>query len=347
MDKKEILEIILVEDDEDHAHFIRRVLNKKRYNITLIKDGKQALDFLLGSEVNHDVVLLDYRLPTVDGLEILRKTKENGKDFAFIFLTVDTSVDTVVEAMKTGALDFLPKTEKFYNGLPEMIEKVFRIHIDRIEKKIAEEKIAASLKEKEILLKELHHRVKNNLQIISGLLYMQSKKVKGKKNIELFQQSQERIKAMAIVHESFYNNENLCEINFVHFVKNQISHLIIACGLEDDAIKFNIVLEDIYINIDVAIPLALILNELIMNSIKHAFPGNRKGEIGIELKKHQNTVHLSLKDNGIGLPDDFDKKETNLSGLELVRNLTEQLDGKLTINGYENSGTEIQIQFDN
>ena len=144
MEKDKPLEVLLVEDNEDHAHFIEKSLNKERFNITTLTDGKQAFDYLINSDEKPDVTLLDYHLPLMDGLEVLKKTKESGKDFAFIFLTVDTSIDVAVEAMKAGALDFLPKTRRFYTGLPPMIEKVYRIHKDKLEKKIIAEELRES-----------------------------------------------------------------------------------------------------------------------------------------------------------------------------------------------------------
>jgi signal transduction histidine kinase len=139
MDNNKPLQILLVEDDEDHAHFIKKSLDKKKFSITTLTDGGQAFDYLKNSTRKPDIVLLDYHLPLMDGLEVIKKTKENGGDYAFIFLTADTSIDVAVEAMKAGALDFMPKTGRFYTGLPSMIEKVYRIHKDKLEKEVIEE----------------------------------------------------------------------------------------------------------------------------------------------------------------------------------------------------------------
>jgi len=136
-----MLEILLIEDNDDHAHFIEAALDKEHYHIMRLTDGEQALEYLLNSDEPPDVVLLDYYLPLMDGLEVLKQTKERGKDFACIFLTVDNTVEVAVEAMRAGALDFLPKTGKFYEGLPAMIEKVHGIQEDKVERKRAEEEL--------------------------------------------------------------------------------------------------------------------------------------------------------------------------------------------------------------
>ena len=143
-DKIKRLEILLIEDDEDDAELIEKSLAPGRYRITNVWNGKKAVDYLVNRDNDIDVVLLDKGLPYKTGLEVLKETRESGKEYAFIFLTVDSTVETAVEAMKLGALDFLPKGSGF-EGLPEMIEKVYKIHSDRLERR----KIENYLKESE------------------------------------------------------------------------------------------------------------------------------------------------------------------------------------------------------
>ncbi|MCD4722491.1 MAG: response regulator, partial [Desulfobacula sp.] len=148
----EILEILLIEDNEDDAELIEKSLDPERYHITNVWNGKKALDFLIKQENHIDVVLLDKSLPYKNGLEILKETREKGKEYAFIFLTIDNTIETAIEAMKLGALDFLPKKSGF-KGLPEMIEKVFEIHQSKLERGKKEEKAKDHIKNLELLSK--------------------------------------------------------------------------------------------------------------------------------------------------------------------------------------------------
>ncbi len=144
MDTTKKIKILLIEDDVDHVFFIKKVLNSERYIITIIDDGKKGLEYLIDATNTPDVILLDYHLPSMDGLDILKETHQRDSNFAFIFLTVNTDVNVAVEAMKMGALDFLPKTRMFYKNLPAMIEKVYEINRNRIEHRIMEKALKQS-----------------------------------------------------------------------------------------------------------------------------------------------------------------------------------------------------------
>jgi PAS domain S-box-containing protein len=199
------------------------------------------------------------------------------------------------------------------------------------EHNIDEERIKASLKEKEVLLKEIHHRVKNNMQIISSMLGLQSAYVQDKKYNEMLQDSQNRIKSMALIHEKLYQSDNMAKVNFTDYINSLISNLYSSYNINKEKVKLNVNLENVSFNIDTAIPLGLIINELISNSFKHAFPNDREGEIDIDINKIDDTHYrLKISDNGIGF-----KQKTTYSktlGLNLVNALTEQIEGKLSIN---------------
>jgi PAS domain S-box-containing protein len=210
------------------------------------------------------------------------------------------------------------------------------------EHNIDEERIKASLKEKEVLLKEIHHRVKNNMQIISSMLGLQSAYVQDKKYNEMLQDSQNRIKSMALIHEKLYQSDNMAQVNFSEYVNSLITNLYSSYSINKENVKLNCNLEKVTFNIDTAIPLGLIINELVSNSFKHAFPDNRKGEIVVDISRIDDTHYrLIISDNGIG----FAQKSTytNTLGLNLVRALTEQIDGKLDIK--TNDGSIFIITF--
>lgn len=209
--------------------------------------------------------------------------------------------------------------------------------------KDVEAQMKASLKEKNVLLKEIHHRVKNNLQIISSLLNLQSMYIEDKEAFKVFKESQNRVKSMAMIHEKLYQSGNFAEINVAEYLNNLIDNIYISYGVNPDIIKPKINAENVFLDINKSIPCFLIVNEVITNSIKHAFPEGRSGEIQIDFKKNNEKHILTIKDNGIGLPENLNIKETNTLGMQLIFGLISQLDGKIEVNS--NNGTEFKITF--
>jgi len=213
-------------------------------------------------------------------------------------------------------------------------------------RKQAEKQIKASLKEKEVLLKEIHHRVKNNLQTIVSLLNLQSRYIEDKQALDVFKSSQERVRAMALIHEKLYESSDLSKIDFREYIQSLITSLLDSHYLNPGQIKLNMHVEDIELDIGRAIPLGLIISELVSNSLRHAFPYNKKGELQINLKASEIEEYdytLIVGDNGIGLPEDLDIKNSNTLGMVLINALTKQLRGALDINRKE--GTTFTINF--
>lgn len=206
----------------------------------------------------------------------------------------------------------------------------------------SEEFIKESLKEKDMMLKEIHHRVKNNLQVISSLLSLQSHHVKHKDDMELFIESQNRVKSMAIIHEKIYQSENLSKINFKEYLQT-IAQQLLASYLMNDQVKLNLNCEDINLGLETAIPCGLLTNELITNSMKHAFPQGRKGQLNIQFESRNDEYLLTISDDGVGLPTDFDLSCTDSLGLKIVQSLVRQLDGDLEINN--SIGAEFKLHF--
>jgi two-component sensor histidine kinase len=212
------------------------------------------------------------------------------------------------------------------------------------ERKRAEEQIEASLKEKEVLLKEIHHRVKNNLQIISSLLSLQSMHVKDKGAVEMLRDSQSRVRSMALIHERLYKSEGLVKINLAEYIRDLSGYLLRSYETKPDAIRLKLSADDVLMSIDTAIPCGLILNELISNSLKHAFPGKRGGEIRIGFHSDdEDRFVLTVGDNGIGFPEDLDLRSTKSLGLQLVNALTDQLEGSIELD--RRGGTEFKVTF--
>lgn len=199
-----------------------------------------------------------------------------------------------------------------------------------------------SLNEKELLLKEIHHRVKNNMQIISSLLNLQAGYIKDKEAADVLKESQARIVSMAMIHENLYRSDNLTGINFEDYIKHHIRNLFHTYNITQENIEFNVTAPGVFLDIDTAIPCGLIINELVTNSIKHAFPDG-VGKITVRIEQEQNEYHLEVSDNGVGLPPDLDITQTQTLGLLLVNSLVGQLDGELEVVWGE--GTSFHITF--
>ncbi|MCK9150468.1 PAS domain S-box protein [Methanobacterium alcaliphilum] len=213
---------------------------------------------------------------------------------------------------------------------------------DITERKLAERELKRSLEEKKSLLKEIHHRVKNNMQIISSLLNLQSNYVKEEESKDILKDSQNRVKSMAMIHEKLYMSSDLSHISFKEYVERLISDLFFTYSLQKSQIKTVLNIEDIEMNMETAIPLGLIINELVTNSLKFAFP-EKKGSILIELKVDKEKRKLIIADDGQGLPNQVDFKKTKTLGLVLVNNLVDQIDGNILYDG--SHGAKYIITF--
>ena len=215
---------------------------------------------------------------------------------------------------------------------------------DVTEQREAERQLRASLSEKEVLFKEVHHRVKNNLQIVSTLLDLQSKFLVDERDLKTFKESQNRVRAMALIHEKLYGSKNLAKLDLSSYVSSLASHLFEAFGTERGTVEFKADVEDVALSMDKAVPFGLILNELVSNALKYAFPEGRKGTVRIELRARQNgEVALSVSDDGVGLPAEVDFRDAKTLGLHLVRMLAWQLQGSL--DREEGPGTRFVIAF--
>lgn len=211
-------------------------------------------------------------------------------------------------------------------------------------RKRAEEQIKTSLKEKEVLLKEVHHRVKNNLQVISSMLNLQARHVKDQKALEMFRESQDRVRSVALIHEKLYQTKELSRIDFTEYVRNLGANLVRTYGVNPDSIRLQIHADGVLLSVDTAISCGLIINELVSNSLKYAFPAGKDGEIHIKLRSDKdNQFSLIVGDNGIGLPEDLDFRNTESLGLQLVTTLTDQIGGTVELD--RNSGTAFRIVF--
>ncbi len=228
-----------------------------------------------------------------------------------------------------------------------LLKLIGEIIANALDRKTIEGRLQASLRDKEVLLREIHHRVKNNMQIVNSLLFLQEQAVHeqvDKIALNAFKQSRMRIKAMAVIHDRLYRSSEFSSIDFEEYLNVLVPELLSSYGV-GNKINIDVSAQGIKLGLDAAVPCALIINELITNSLKHAFPPGQSGIITLKMKyKPDGAVRLAVSDNGIGiLMSDSQQMSPNTLGLRLVTDLARQLDGSATVSNEQ--GTQVQIDF--
>jgi PAS domain S-box-containing protein len=236
----------------------------------------------------------------------------------------------------SGVLTSMPDTKGRLRGFA----KVMR---DETEHRRAEEQLRASLDEKEVLLQEIHHRVKNNLQVINSLLRLQSQHVSDQATRGIFEEARNRVQAIAGIHELLYRSPDLARIDFGAYLNRLTRDLFSFFGVRQEQIRLAIHVNEARLEVTQAIPCGLLVNELVTNALKHAFPNERNGRIGVLLNCVDGKCTLAVEDNGVGFPEGFDWTQASSLGLQLVQVLTKQLDGTIRADAY--TGTRFEISF--
>jgi len=215
---------------------------------------------------------------------------------------------------------------------------------DVTERKLSERHVQSALREQTALLKEVHHRVKNNLQVVTSLLGLQSMVIPDPATRKMFQESQNRIHSMALLHEQLYQSQDISQINCGEYIRGLAGHLFRSYGVSTSRIELAIHMEELRLSMDTAVPLGLVVNELLSNCLKYAFPNGRKGTVKIQLSKCQGRpCCLTVADNGVGLPADVTLWSSKSLGLRLVKMLAEQMDAHVEVNGRR--GTKVKLVF--
>ena len=256
-----------------------------------------------------DVVLSDHNLPEFDSLYAPRKLQEHGKDVPFIVVSGAIGEETAVAAMKAGASDYVMKHN--LARLAPAIEREIREAAVRREKRRVEEereraveRMAASLREKDVLLREVQHRVKNNLQVIASLLSLHASRAEHPAAAQALLESHNRVRAMALVHEKLYAYGDLARLDFRQYLQDLMPELVRGYDLEPGRVAVRIEAPEMRLDVNMAIPLALIANELVTNSLKHAFPEGRLGDITVRActaAPGSGQALLVVADDGVGM----------------------------------------------
>lgn len=329
--------ILLVEDNPADVLLIRKILKEVVNTHFELKDTNRldlSLKYL--DDDGFDAMLLDLGLLDSQGINTFRAVKHHFPQLPIIILTGLVDEEFAIRAVREGAQDYLIKGQVDGSLLARSIRYA-------IERKQVEKQLKKSLNEKEMLIKETHHRVKNNLMMISGLLNLQSHYIHDEDDLVLFRESQTRANSMALIHERLYQSEDAKSIDFSDYIRTLAIDLFYFYVAHPDITNLNIEAEHISLNVDTAIPLGLIVHELISNSMKHAFPDGKAGEINVKFHSFDGMLLLEVSDNGMGLPDDLDYTNTSTLGLRLVNLLTDQIGGNIDVDSTQ--GTKFVISL--
>lgn len=353
---KDPVNILLVDDDQRNLDVLESILASPDYRLFRARTADEALLALITDEFA--VIVLDVRMPDISGYELaqLIKQRKRTQHVPIIFLTAYYREDEdVLQGYGAGAVDYLSKPVN-----PLILKSKVAVFVDLFRKTRAlatmnrvmeaeiEERLKqlkASLREKDILLKEVHHRVKNNLQVISSLIDLQASRLPDASVRSLFCDTRDRVRSMALVHEKLYQSQNLAETELAAYTGNLMRQLFAAHAEVSAKIRLHLELDPVVLPVDMAIPCGLILSEMATNSLKHAFVGREQGSIHVELKGlGRKSVRLLYQDDGRGFPPDLDWQKADSLGLRLIHMLSEQLHADLRMrNG---AGTTFELRFD-
>ncbi|MBM4242003.1 MAG: response regulator [Euryarchaeota archaeon] len=339
--------ILVVEDEELVAQDIKAFLEDLGYKVLdPVPSGEEAVEKV--GITNPDSILMDVVLEgEMDGIEASQQITDSF-DIPIVYLTAYGNEEIFQRAKKTEPYGYILKPFR-ERELQINIEMALYKHaaekkrIKYLKQKTLNGYRKKSLEEKEALLKEIEHRVKNNMQIIISLLYLQSRYFDDEKVLDSFTESINRVKTMAMIHEIVYQSENLSSIDFSQYLPKLVSRLLSSYGIGPN-IETNINAKDISMNIETAIPCGLIINELVTNALKHAFPHQKKGKVNIEIYlDKKGTFTLIVSDDGVGLPREIELQKREALGLKLVDTLTKQLNATIKVDG--GPGTCFKIKF--
>jgi len=345
----------LVEDVTERMKAEELLRSQREYLRTVIDTDP---NFVFAKDWDGRFTLVNKAVAENYGTTVDNLIGKSDADFNSNIQEVDHFLSNDREVITTGNPKFIPEEQvtdttsgksRWYQTIKVPLKSsdgsmhVLGVAADITARKLAEEITWKSLKEKELLLKEIHHRVKNNLQIIVSLLKLQSKYVFDPRDLEIFNKSRSRVETMSLIHEKLYKSADISQIDMGNYLKDLVGHLLKAYNLSTARIEFNINAENILMSIDTAIPCGLIVNELINNILKHAFPDGYNGKIELNLRRSDENVVLEVIDNGVGVPDSFNMDKNDSLGMQLVDTLVKQLDGVIEVT--RTDGTRFSIEF--
>lgn len=377
--------ILAIDDYQDNLIVLKALLTNVLPDMRLFmaRSGKEGLE--IAQQQQPDVILLDIIMPGMDGYEVCRRLKaqQATQHIPIMMMTaIKTDTESRVKALELGADVFVSKpfdqaelvaqinamlrikrAEDHLRHEKSLLEKLVQERTETLQVELqkrmqAQKELKGLLDEKDVLLREIHHRVKNNMQIISSLISLQAEKLNGPPDGEyydLFQELQNRIQAMTLVHEMLYHTNNMAQIDVHDYITRLMANLWASYSIPESRILPSLEIANLALPLDTAIPCGLVINELVSNCLRHAFPDQRSGTVTISLQpiactegkasvtQQQRRFKLLVKDNGVGFPEQIDFSHIDTLGLTLVMGLVHQLHGEIEL--IRSPETQIAIRF--
>ena len=349
--------ILLVDDQPSQLASHEAILRELGERLVTARSGREALQRLMDEDFA--VILLDVNMPDMDGFETASLIHQHPRfektPIVFVTGAQPTTLDRL-RGYRLGAVDYVEVPV-----VPEILRSKVAVFVDLerqrrdlqrlnealqaeiVQRRNAEEAVRHS-REKEVLLQEIHHRVKNNLQIIISLLRMQSRAVQDPALSEALRECQNRVASMALIHDKLYRARDLARVSFGEYVRDLTNNILTSYALPARSVRVRLDIDDLSLSLDCAVPCGLILNELMSNCLKHAFPVGHSGTVYIGLHAEgEEELCLVVRDDGVGLPADVDLGRTSSLGWRLIRALVEQLGG--VVQCQTAGGTSVEIRF--
>jgi len=367
----ETADILIVDDNPDNLRLLSEILTEKEYKVRPAASGEMALISIRSSLP--DLILLDILMPDLDGYEVCRllKAEEKTRDVPVIFLSSLIDVDNKVKGFDVGGVDFITKPfhaeevlarinthisltrmhKQLIQARNELEERVLERSADLIKKNEAliksEEDLKVALEHKNVVLRELYHRTGNSMQLIISMLNISAGSIDSKNIVDVFSAIENRIQSIALVNNMLYRSRNLSKINLKEYIVELYSFLKENYEKKELDVSVDFKLEDVPVLIDAAIPLGLIINEIVSNSFQHAFSDREKGNINIKLERGEaSIVKLEISDDGIGAEKNLNIEKTETFGLNMILSLGEdQLHGNIELD--TSSGFRFSLTFNN
>ena len=347
--------ILVIEDDPLNVKIITAYLLEHGYSVIKAFDGKAGIKMAI--EDKPDLILLDILMPRLNGFEtckILKETVETEK-IPVIFLTALAESSSIKKAFEVGGVDYVTKPIEFTALLARIkthlsLSKMNENLVIEVENKTKEllhtnETLKKAVDDRELLLKELYHRTKNNMLVISSMLSLHSAYTENADFSRILMDIGNKIQSMALVHKKLYQSKDLTHVEMKEYINDLFDLIRSSYNSHFGKIGFNLDLDDIFVSIDTAVSCGIIINELLSNSFKYAFPDKRDGFITIQLKLiDENKLFLKIEDNGIGIPDKFDLTEADSLGIRTIIGIAEnQLMGDIIFKSEEGFSCEIKF----
>jgi two-component sensor histidine kinase len=349
--------ILLVDDQPSQLASHAAILRNLGERLVTARSGREALQKLMDEDFA--VILLDVNMPDMDGFETASLIHQHPRfeqtSIVFVTAAQATTLDRL-KGYRLGAVDYVEVPV-----VPEILRSKVAVFVDLnrkrrdlqrlndalqaeiAQRRNAEEAVRHS-REKEVLLQEIHHRVKNNLQIITSLLRMQSRAVQDPAFSDALRECQNRVASMALIHDKLYRARDLARVSFPEYVRDLTNNILTSYALPARSVRVKLDIDDLSLSLDCAVPCGLILNELMSNCLKHAFPVGHSGTVHVGFHtKAAEELCLVVQDDGVGMPADVDLEHTSSLGWRLIRALVQQLDG--VVQCRTAGGTLVEIRF--